>query len=72
MSTAKTQALALLKRGATIGVGPQGAWITERDGTSSTLNLNSFYALRRGKHLRRVEPPGRFYAITHWTFRPPC
>ncbi len=66
-----TQALALrmLKRGAVIGNGPNGAWITERDGTVHPLHFASLCALGKRKLLRRVEPPGKFYAVTHWALR---
>jgi hypothetical protein len=69
MSMIASQAIELLKKGATIGIGPNGAWISTRDGTVSNLNINSFRSLRRAKLLRRVEPPGQFYAVTHWTYR---
>lgn len=66
-----SQAISWLKRGATIGNGPQGAWITLRDGTVSNLHASSLRALARMKILRRVEPRDRFYAVTHYTYKYP-
>jgi hypothetical protein len=70
VSVKSAQALEMLKRGATIGNGPQGAWIQDRDGTSYRLHFSSFWSLGRRGLLRRVEPRGEFRAVLHYTYRP--
>lgn len=69
MSLTTRAALPFLRSGAVIGNGPQGAWLTERGGTTHNLHANTFWSLRRRGLLRRVEPPGRFYAVCHYTLR---
>lgn len=71
MSLTSFKALEYLRKGATIQVGPIGAFLTTADGWTARVHIGSFRALRRSKVLRRLEPyDGEFKAVTHWTIIP--